>query len=129
MNPLLERVVSLWVRQHKRRADPSRRVFLRTMVGGALLAPALPQIIERITVETPEDARRRRNIELLRAMGRGSVEAREAFAAFISVPIIRVIDQAPVISNLFGTDPLAYNWPPVILEQDDVLGETTLNGA
>ncbi len=117
MSPLFRRLLDRWVaRQRERqRIAASRRAFLRTVVIGSVAAPFIDvgAILERVTRPTY-----RSGADLLRAMGsRDKAEAlaaQEAFAAFISAPILQVIEQAPVISNLFGAEPFDFQSAPTI---------------
>jgi hypothetical protein len=113
---LHQRLINWWVakqREHQRIAA-SRRAFIRTIIVGGVVAPFAPDLIERVT-----QPRWRSNADLLRAMGAGDTAAMEAFAAFISAPILQVIEQAPVIGSLFvghglgeitPVIPLVYHW-------------------
>ena len=102
---LIDRFIRSLLLRHKNRGTlgsaDSRRDFLRTMVMGGVLAPVVPGFVERIVVSS---SRRSDMADLLRAMGRGAQAAMDAFAAFISAPILQVIEQAPVMSSLFGSD-------------------------
>jgi hypothetical protein len=67
----------------------------------------------KITIERNEN-----NTKLLKLMAHKDFlkaqEAREAFAAFITQPILEVIQSAPVIGNLFTTNTYDYGTPPSI---------------
>lgn len=58
------------------------------------------------------------NVKLLKQMADKNLlkamEAREAFAAFITQPILEVIESAPVINSLFATYTYDYGTPPSI---------------
>lgn len=58
------------------------------------------------------------NVKLLKQMAdknlMKAMEAREAFAAFITQPILEVIESAPVINSLFDTYTYDYGTPPSI---------------
>lgn len=59
------------------------------------------------------------NVQLLKLMGdtknlAKANEAREAFAAFITTPILNIIESEPVIGNLFATWTYDYGTPPSI---------------
>lgn len=66
-----------------------------------------------ITIERNAD-----NVKLLKQMADKNLvkamEAREAFAAFITQPILEVIESAPVIQSLFETYTYDYGTPPSI---------------
>lgn len=67
----------------------------------------------KITIERNAD-----NVKLLKQMAdknlMKAMEAREAFAAFITQPILEVIESAPVIQSLFDTYTYDYGTPPSI---------------
>lgn len=67
----------------------------------------------KITIERNAD-----NVKLLKQMAdknlMKAMEAREAFAAFITRPILEVIESAPVIQSLFDTYTYDYGTPPSI---------------
>lgn len=67
----------------------------------------------KITIERNAD-----NVKLLKQMAdknlMKAMEAREAFAAFITQPILEVIESAPVIQSLFETYTYDYGTPPSI---------------
>ena len=67
----------------------------------------------KITIERNEN-----NTKLLKLMAHKDFlkaqEAREAFAAFITAPVLEVIQSAPVIGNLFTTNTYDYGTPPSI---------------
>jgi hypothetical protein len=68
----------------------------------------------KITIEKTEN-----NVKLLKLMAdernrTKAYEAREAFAAFITQPILNVIQSEPVIGNLFTTWTYDYGTPPSI---------------
>ncbi len=112
---LIDRFIRSLLLRHKNRGTlgsaDSRRDFLRTMVMGGILAPVVPGFVERIVVLT---GRYRSNADLLRAMGRGDQAAMDAFAAFMTAPILQVIEQAPVFSNLLATEPHSLDSTPQI---------------
>ncbi len=117
MSPLFRRLLDRWVaRQRERqRIAASRRAFLRTVVIGSVAAPFIDvgAIVERITRPTY-----RSGADLLRAMGSRdraeALAAQEAFAAFMTAPILQVIEQAPVISDLFSDAPFESSGSPTI---------------
>jgi hypothetical protein len=94
---LHQRLINWWVakqREHQRIAA-SRRAFIRTIIVGGVVAPFAPDLIERVT------------------------QPRWRSNAFISAPILQVIEQAPVIGSLFvghglgeitPVIPLVYHW-------------------
>ncbi len=117
MAPILQRFLDLWVakqRTHQRDAA-SRRAFLRTIIVGAAVVPFVDvgSVIQRVTYSP-----RQHNIDLIKRMGSKDVvealAAQEAFAAFISAPILQVIEQAPVLSELFAAMPYDLESTPVI---------------
>jgi hypothetical protein len=68
----------------------------------------------KITLEKTEN-----NVKLLKLMAdtknlSKAMEAREAFAAFITTPILNIIQSEPVIGNLFTTWTYDYGTPPSI---------------
>ena len=67
----------------------------------------------KITIERNAD-----NVKLLKEMAHKdtsrAMKAREAFAAFITQPILEVIESAPVIQSLFDTYTYDYGTPPSI---------------
>jgi hypothetical protein len=67
----------------------------------------------KITIERNEN-----NTKLLKLMAHKDFlkaqEAREAFAAFITAPVLQVIESAPVIGSLFTTYTYDYGTPPSI---------------
>lgn len=67
----------------------------------------------KITIERNEN-----NTKLLKLMANKDFlkaqEAREAFAAFITAPVLQVIESAPVIGSLFTTYTYDYGTPPSI---------------
>lgn len=99
-------------------SEDSRRAFLRAVILGGATLPLIPGALERITLSSGI----RYTPGLIRLMGSGdyitSQAAREAFAAFVSQPILRVIDQAPVLSDLFrGTS--FENWTVTAVSAPD----------
>lgn len=112
----LDRFVRALLLRHRHRGSTvsrdSRRDFLRTIIMAPVVLPAGWQVIERITL--PSDPY---SVRLLKAMAAGDMAAMEAFSAFISSPILQVIEQAPVISDLFKAEPFdasPYYAKPVI---------------
>ena len=85
------------------RTEESRRAFLRTMVLGGATLPFVPGALERIALSS----RRPSNRELLRLIGQ---KDQAAFAQFVSPVILQVIDQAPIMSDLFTTETYHHDW-------------------
>lgn len=92
------------------RTEESRRAFLRTIVLGGVALPFAPGALERIILSGGP----RSNHELIRLMGSGdyitSQAAQRAFAAFVSQPILQVIEEAPVLSDLFRSPSFFSDW-------------------
>ena len=88
----------------------SRRAFLRAVILGGAALPFVPGALERIVLSSGP----RSNHELIRLLGSGDYitaqAAREAFAAFVSAPILQVIEQAPIMSDLFTTKTYSGDW-------------------
>lgn len=80
----------------------SRRAFLRTVILGGVTLPFVPGTLERIVLSS-----RPSNVELLRLMAR---QDQAAFAAFVGPLILKVIEQAPIMSNLFTTETYSSDW-------------------
>lgn len=102
---LHQRLINWWLAQQRerRRIAANRRDFLRTIATATVAAPFID--VGRMFETAGEHWR----IRLLKQMAsRNAAEAlaaQEAFAAFISAPILQVVEQAPVISDLFKTPP------------------------
>ncbi len=113
MTPFLQRIVHQWIARSRARQEAAagRRAFLRTIIVGSAVAPFVDvsSVIQRATY-----SRHQRNADLIRALGRGDPGAMDAFAAFISAPILQVIEQAPVLSSLYATPTVDLGWEPVI---------------
>lgn len=99
------------------RADPSRRAFIRSvLIGGAAGAIVGPEFIERITrprtIYTFGRSRVQIHLDAVKRLGglQGAKEAQEALAAVLSGPILQMIEQAPVISDLFKVDAFHPRW-------------------
>lgn len=92
------------------RTEESRRAFLRTVVLGGVTLPLIPGALERIVLSGGP----RSNHELIRLMGSGDYitaqAARDAFTAFVSGPILQVIEQAPIMSDLFTAETYCHDW-------------------
>lgn len=109
----------------------SRRAFLRTVILGGATLPFVPGALERIVLSDSI----RYTPGLIRLMGSGdyitSQAAQRAFEAFVSQPILQVIDQAPVLSDLFRSPSFFSDWTitsvgvPTIPLDDIVWGGTS----
>lgn len=88
----------------------SRRAFLRTAILGGATLPFVPGALERIVLFSGP----RSNHELIRLMCSGDYitaqAARDAFAAFVSAPILQVIEGAPIMSDLFTAETYFSDW-------------------
>lgn len=84
-----------------REGGMDRRAFLKTALAGVVMAPAIPQMVERVTRPSSRVYSFGSMEDLLRRMAAGDARAREAFAAFIMEPIIAAIEQAPAFSSMY----------------------------
>lgn len=82
------------------RTEESRRAFLRTIVLGGATLPFVPGALERIVLSSGRPS----NVELLRLMGRGDQAVRYVYGAFVSTPILEIIENAPAIKELFSKE-------------------------
>jgi len=81
------------------RTEESRRAFLRAIVLGGVALPFAPGALERIALSS-----RPSNVELLRLMGRGDQAVRYVYGAFVSTPVLEIIENAPAMKELFSKE-------------------------
>ncbi len=107
-----------------REGGMDRRVFIRS----CLIAGAAIPFISPVTLFQP----RWSNADLIRRLASTdlteALAAREAFAAFITAPILQVIEQAPVISELFSTATFDSAGPTIPLDLGSWDDEVLLGG-
>lgn len=86
------------------RTEESRRAFLRTIVLGGATLPFAPGALERIVLSSGPS-----HGKLIPIISREDyarvMAAHKAFADFIAPTILQVVDQAPIITNLWDEYP------------------------